>query len=93
MANDVHSFDGFNSSADPVFNSEKLSKVLQIMYSKGVYGQISEEHKEYEMIKKMKVGEEVGRSLNFQLNLTLDLLRLVQLLLTSMCSKSKINQL
>ena len=67
MANEVHSFDGFSSSADPVFNSEKLSKVLQIMYSKGVYGQISEEHKEYEMIKKMKVGEEVGRSLNFQL--------------------------
>ena len=62
-------FSGFNSSADPVFNSEKLSKVLQIMYSKGVYGQISEEHKEYEMIKKMKVGEEVGRSLNFQLQL------------------------
>ena len=67
MANEVHTFDGFDSSADPIFNSEKLSKVLQIMYSKGVYGQISEEHKEYEMIKKMKVGEEVGRSLNFQL--------------------------
>lgn len=60
-------FSGYNSSADPIYNSEKLSKVLQIMYSKGVYGQISEEHKEYEMIKKMKVGEEVGRSLNFQI--------------------------
>lgn len=60
-------FDGFNSAADPVYNSERLSKVLQIMYSKGVYGQISEEHKEYEMIKKMKVGEEVGRSMNFQI--------------------------
>lgn len=60
-------FSGYNSSADPVYNSEKLSKVLQIMYSKGVYGQISEDHKEYEMIKKMKVGEEVGRSLNFQI--------------------------
>ncbi len=31
------------------------------MYTKGIYGQISEEHKEYEMIKKKKVGEEVGR--------------------------------
>ena len=32
-------FDGYNSAADPVYNSERLSKVLQIMYSKGVYGQ------------------------------------------------------
>ena len=61
-------FTGYNGSADPVYNNgDKLSKVLQIMYSNGVYGQISEEHKEYEMIKKMKVGEEVGRSLNFQI--------------------------
>jgi hypothetical protein len=60
-------FVGYDSSADPIFNSERLSQVLQIKYSQGVYGQISEEHKEYEMIKKMKVGEETGRSLNFQI--------------------------
>ena len=60
-------FAGYNGNADPVYNSERLSKVLQIKYTQGVYGQLSKAHKEYEMIKKMKAGEEVGRSLNFQL--------------------------
>jgi hypothetical protein len=60
-------FGGYNSSADALYNSENLSKVLQIKYSNSVYGQISDEHKEFEMIKKKKVGDEVGRSLNFML--------------------------
>lgn len=60
-------FTGFNGQADPLYNSEKLSKVLQILYSKSVYVQISEEHKEYEMITKRKAGEENGRSYNFMI--------------------------
>ena len=55
-------FAGYNGNADPVYNSERLSKVLQIKYTQGVYGQLSKAHKEYEMIKKMKAGEEVGLS-------------------------------
>lgn len=60
-------FTGFNSQADALYNSEKLSKVLQILYSKAVMVQISEEHKEYEMITKKKSGEENGRSYNFMI--------------------------
>ena len=60
-------FTGFNSQADALYNSEKLSKVLQILYSKSVMVQISEEHKEYEMITKKKSGEENGRSYNFMI--------------------------
>ncbi len=60
-------FNGLNTQADPLYNSEKLSKVLQILYSKSVYVQISEEHKEYEMITKRKAGEENGRSYNFMI--------------------------
>ncbi|MCP3700839.1 MAG: hypothetical protein GY920_20420 [Aliivibrio sp.] len=60
-------FTGFNGQADALYNSEKLSKVLQILYTKSVMVQISEEHKEYEMLQKKKAGEENGRSYNFML--------------------------
>ena len=62
-------FTGFNSQADALYNSEKLSKVLQILYTQSTFLQISEEHKEYEMIKKKKASNQNARSVNFMLKL------------------------
>lgn len=66
-------FDGpgqnLGTQVDALYNSEKLSKVLQILYTQSTFLQISEEHKEYEMIKKKKVSDQNARSVNFMLQL------------------------
>lgn len=42
-----------------------LGKFLQIVYSNGTIGQLSEDHRDWEMVSKQKVSDEAARAINF----------------------------
>lgn len=45
----------------------KLGKLVQILFSKGILNQLSEDIREWEQIQSMKVGDQAARSLRFML--------------------------